>query len=76
MQMQLVIGNAVSAAEWLLAVAELVIVVAPTIEQQGIATLADIGCETLAERLVDDVSKHGSMIIGRAEIGAWTRIPS
>jgi len=76
MQMDMVIGNAVSAAEWLRAVAELIIVVAPTIEQQGIATLADIGCETLAERLVEDVSKNRSMIVGRAEIGAWTRIPS
>jgi SAM-dependent methyltransferase len=74
MQMQAVIGDAVSTAEWLRAVAELVIVLAPTIERQGIASLADIGCETLFERLIEDVAKHHSMIIGRAEIGAWARV--
>jgi SAM-dependent methyltransferase len=74
MQMQAVIGDATSAAEWLGAVAELVIVLAPTIERQGIASLAEIGCETLFERLVEDVSKHRSMIIGRAEVGAWARL--
>ena len=76
MQMQAVIGDAMSAAEWLRAVAELVIVLAPTMERQGIASLAEIGRETLVERLVEDVSKHRSMIVGRAEIGAWTRIPA
>ncbi len=38
MQMQAVIGDAVSAAEWLRAVAELAIVLAPTMERQGIAS--------------------------------------
>jgi SAM-dependent methyltransferase len=73
MQMQTVIGNGVSAAEWVRSVAELVIVLAPAMERQGIATLAEIGRETLVERLAEDVAKHRSMIIGRAEIGAWTR---
>jgi hypothetical protein len=74
MQMQAVIGDAVSAAEWLRAIAELTIVLAPTMERHGIASLADIACETLTERIVEDASKHGSLVIGRAEIGAWTRI--
>jgi hypothetical protein len=76
MQMQAVIGNAESAAEWLRAVAELTIVLAPAIERQGLASFADIGCETLSKRLVEDVAKHRSMIIGRAEIGAWARLRS
>ena len=58
------------------AVAELTIVLAPTMERQGVASLAEIGCETLVERIVEDASKHRSMVVGRAEIGAWTRIRS
>jgi hypothetical protein len=76
MQMQAIIGDAVSAAEWLRAIAELIIVLAPTMERQGIASLSEIAGETLVERLVEDVSKHHSMIVGRAEIGAWARIGS
>lgn len=76
MQMQTVIGDAVSAAEWLRALAELAIVLAPAMDRQGIASLAEIGGETLAERLLEDVARHRSIIVGRAEIGAWTRIPS
>jgi SAM-dependent methyltransferase len=74
MRMQAIIGDAVSAAEWLRAVAELTIVLAPAIEREGVASLAEIGRETLVERIVEDASRHRSMVIGRAEIGAWTRI--
>ena len=43
---------------------------------ERVASLAEIGCETLVERIVEDASKHRSMVVGRAEIGAWTRIRS
>ena len=67
-------ANAVSAAEWLRAVAELTIVLAPTIERLGIASAEDIGCETLVDRVKEDVVRQRSMVVGRAEIGAWTRL--
>jgi len=74
MRLQTVIGDAVSAAEWLRAVAELAIVLAPTMEREGIATLAEIGGETLADRIIRDVAENHSTIVGRAEIGAWVRV--
>jgi len=74
MRMQAVIGDATSAAEWLRAVAELAIVLAPTMEQQGVATAAEIGSDTLADRLVREVAAAGAIVIGRAEIGAWVRV--
>ena len=74
MRMQAVIGDAISAAEWLRAVAELTIVLAPTMEQQGVATLADLECATLGDRLIQDVAAAHSTVIGRAEIGAWVRV--
>jgi ubiquinone/menaquinone biosynthesis C-methylase UbiE len=70
MRMQAVIGDAVSAEEWLRAVAELTIVLSPTMEKQGVASLAEIEGDTLAERVIQDVAERGSMIVGRAEIGA------
>ena len=74
MRLQAVIGDSVSAAEWLRAVAELAIVLAPAIEQQGVATAAEIGAETLADRIFQDVAGNRSTIVGRAEIGAWARV--
>jgi len=74
MRMQAVIGDAESAAEWLRAVAELTIVLAPEIDRQGIATLTDIGENTLIDRVIADVAARHSIVFGRAEIGAWSRI--
>ncbi|WP_119268717.1 class I SAM-dependent methyltransferase [Taklimakanibacter deserti] len=74
MRMQAVIGDAVSAAEWLRAMADLALVMAPTMEKQGVATAAEIGIDTLADRLVQEVAIGGGIVVGRSEIGAWVRI--
>jgi len=74
MRMRAVIGDAVSVQDWLRAVADLATAVASTIEQQGVATLAEIGVETLADRIVQDVMTNRSIVVGRAEIGAWVRV--
>jgi 2-polyprenyl-3-methyl-5-hydroxy-6-metoxy-1,4-benzoquinol methylase len=74
MRMRVAIGDAASAADWLRAVAELAIVLAPTMEQQGVATAAEIGSDTLADRVEQAVAAGGGIVIGRAEIGAWTRV--
>ena len=67
------VGDAVTAREWLRAVAELAISVAPASQQHGLAPREDMMCEPLVERLIDDVAANGSMIVGRAEIGPWSR---
>jgi SAM-dependent methyltransferase len=74
MRMRAVIGDAITAGDWLRAVAELTIVLAPTMEQQGVASLANIGCDTLVDRVIQDVSANHSIVVGRAEIGAWSRV--
>ncbi len=74
MRMRAVIGDAITAEEWLRAVAELTIVLAPTMEQQGVASLVTIGCDTLIDRVIQDVSANHSMVVGRAQIGAWSRV--
>jgi SAM-dependent methyltransferase len=74
MRMEVVIGDAITAEEWLRAVAELTIVLAPAIERQGLASMAEIGCDTLIERLLEDAAASRSLIVGRAEIGAWVTV--
>jgi SAM-dependent methyltransferase len=74
MDMRTVIGDAISAEAWLRAVADLVVTLQPAIEQHGIATSADIGPNTIADRLVQEVASRGGIVIGRAEIGAWSRV--
>jgi ubiquinone/menaquinone biosynthesis C-methylase UbiE len=74
MRMQIVVGDAVTAGEWLRAVADLAITLLPALEQHGIATAADVESETLADRLVQEVASGGGIVIGRSEIGVWSRV--
>ena len=42
----------------------------------GIATEAEIGVETLIDRMFNEVISNDSVIVGRSEIGAWCRVLS
>jgi ubiquinone/menaquinone biosynthesis C-methylase UbiE len=63
-------------AEWLQAVTELVRTLVPKMEELGVATAAEVDVETLAERMLQEVTARKSVIIGRSEIGAWSRVQS
>ena len=46
-------------------------------ERLGVISAADkaeMEAGTLAERLRGDVAAAGSIVVGRAEIGAWSRV--
>ena len=73
MRMQTFIGGGTGNADFLQAVAELVGAVLPALEQLGVATTAEVELATLAERLSREVNASDSLIIGRSEIGAWSR---
>lgn len=75
MSMRTHIGDAASAADWLRAMADLFIVLAPAMEQQGAKAEAEVGSDTLADRLIEEVAAGGGIILGRSEIGAWARVP-
>ena len=74
MRMRAVIGDAKTTREWVRSVAELVIVLAPAIERQGVASAQEINGDSLIERLIEDVASNHSTIVGRAEIGAWSTV--
>ena len=73
MRMRMIIGDAVSAGEWLRAVADIAIVMLPAMEKYGIATSAEVGSSTIAKRLIQEVELGGGLVVGRAEVGAWSR---
>jgi hypothetical protein len=68
-----IIGGGDGASPWLHHTAELVRTLLPEMERMGVATAAEVDIETLYERLHREVGSEGCVIIGRSEIGAWSR---
>ena len=56
-------------------IGDLAATMAPVMEQVGIATTADLMPETLNERMRREVVRNGGVVVGRYEVGAWSRIP-
>lgn len=69
-----IIGGVDGASTWLHHTAELVRTLLPEIERTGVATASEIDIETLYERLLREIAIEGSVVIGRSEIGAWSRV--
>lgn len=74
MRLEAVVGGGVNTAELLQLTANLVGTLLPEMERLGVATAAEVGLATLAERMQAEAEANGSVIIGRSEIGAWTRV--
>ena len=74
MRMRTFIGGGTEVGEWLRAVAELADTLLPVMEKFGVATAAEVDVATLAERMTREVAQTHSVIIGRSEIGAWSRV--
>jgi SAM-dependent methyltransferase len=73
MRMQTFIAGGAASADFLQAVADITASLAPAMERHGVAASSEIGLATLAERLKQEAAANGRVIVGRSEIGAWTR---
>jgi len=73
MRMQTFIAGGAASADFLQAVADLTTSLVPAMARFGVATDSEVGWQTLAERLKQEARVNGSVIVGRSEIGAWTR---
>jgi SAM-dependent methyltransferase len=73
-RMQAIIGGGARARDWLQIVAKIVGVLLPEMERLGVATAAEIGIDTLADRLCREVEVGGGVVVGRSEIGAWSQV--
>lgn len=56
------------------ALADLITTLMPAMERLGVATEAEVGIATLADRLKREVNAKGSVIVGRSEVGIWARV--
>ena len=74
MRLGAVVGGGANSSDGLHLVAGLVESLLPAMESLGVATAADIGLETLAERMSAEALAHQSVVVGRSEIVAWSRV--
>jgi 2-polyprenyl-3-methyl-5-hydroxy-6-metoxy-1,4-benzoquinol methylase len=76
MRMEALIGSPNGAAGWITAVAELTITLLPTMQRLGMVAADDPEMDpaTLAERMHREVAALDSIVVGRAETGAWSRV--
>jgi len=44
-----------------------------TLEQFGVAKKSEIDADTFPRRMYEEITKLGSVIVGRSEVGAWSR---
>jgi len=54
--------------------ADQALLLASDIQRLGIATASELDIDTLVERITEELAANQSIIIGRAEIGAWSRV--
>ena len=57
----------------ILAVGDIVETLLPAMEKLKIATAQEVDLPTFRQRLFQEVTGNGSVIVGRSEIGIWTR---
>jgi 2-polyprenyl-3-methyl-5-hydroxy-6-metoxy-1,4-benzoquinol methylase len=74
MRMQTFIGGGASCTDFLQAVADLIRTLTPTMERLDVATATEIEVATLADRLSREATANCSVIIGRSDIAAWSRV--
>jgi hypothetical protein len=73
MRLQAVIGGA-NATDVVHLDADQAVVLADDMDRLGVVSASELDAETLAERITKEMIAKASVIIGRAEIGAWSRI--
>ena len=55
--------------------ADVAVTLATAMEETGVATADELGADSLVDRIVQEMTANQSVIVGRAEIGGWTRLP-
>ena len=48
---------------------------APVMEEQGVIARGEIDPVSFRQRLRGEVERGDSVVVGRSEIGAWSRMP-
>ena len=74
LQMHTLVSTGANAREWLMAVGDMVESLLPAIERLRVATADEVDIRTLRDRLWEEVTSEDRVVVGRSEIGIWTRV--
>ena len=75
MSLRAAIGAPAAEESYVDMLAELAITMAPVMEEQGVIARGEIDPATLRRRMREEVKRLDSLVVGRSEIGAWSRTP-
>jgi SAM-dependent methyltransferase len=75
LRLQASIGGGQKARDRLRMLVALVETLAEPMTRLGVADATDIDTQTLFDRLREEVGKHGSVIVGHADVVGWVRLP-
>jgi len=73
MRLEAPVGGIPANGVWLGRFKELIATLLPEMERLGAATAAQVGIETLIERVSAEAARTNSVIIGHFQVGAWAR---
>jgi SAM-dependent methyltransferase len=73
MRLESVIGGGASCSDQVHFMTDLACTLVAEMERLGVATAFEVDAETLAERVLDEVVRCAGVVVGRSEIGAWSR---
>jgi len=73
LKLESVIGGGASSSDQVHFKTDLACTLVSEMERLGIATASEVDAETLAERVLDEVVQCAGVVVGRSEIGAWSR---
>jgi SAM-dependent methyltransferase len=74
MRLHAIVGGPAGGSGWLRVLADIIGTLLPEIERLGIASAAEVGIETLAERLCAELAAGGGTIVSPSVIGAWSSV--
>jgi SAM-dependent methyltransferase len=74
MRMEALMGGGTHGSDGVRQLVDLVGTLAPTMERLGVATAAEIGLDTLLTRIDEEMRASDSVILGRLQVGCWSRV--
>ncbi|HTO87222.1 MAG TPA: class I SAM-dependent methyltransferase [Thermoanaerobaculia bacterium] len=74
MRLDALMAGGANNVEPLRLLADIVGTLIPEMERLGVARADEIGFETLAERMIEEAIAGDCILVGRYEIGAWSRV--
>ena len=75
MGLNALIGGGTSDLSGIDLIGDLAATMDPVMEQAGVTTASNLMPETLNERMRSEVARSGGVVVGRYEVGAWSRVP-